>query len=223
MLATTALTLASGTSLATQYAVQPTLGSIAADFDVSAFVTGQIITAVMAGYLIVLVLLVPLADRFSSGRLVPIQPTGLAIVPAAAASAPTAGVLIGVFGLVGVASTVAAEAVSVVGRFIPLEVRGNRVGIVHAGNSAGILLSRFVGGALTSLLGWRGMLACFATLLVATGMLCAIVLPRHQEQTGNKGSYFATLRALPRLLRISPALRLASATGMLWVSAFNLV
>ena len=54
-------------------------------------------------------------------------------------------------------------------------------------------------------------------------MLDAIILPRHQEQTGNKGSCFATMRALPRLLRISPALRLASATGMLYFSAFSLV
>ena len=76
---------------------------------------------------------------------------------------------------------------------------------------------------MTSLLGWRGMLVCLATLLVATGVLCAIVLPRHQKQTGNKGAYFTTLRALPRLLCISPAFRLASATGMLWFSAFNLV
>lgn len=94
--------------------------------------TGQIVTAVMAGYLIGLVLLVPLADRFSPGRLVPIQLAGLAIVLAAAASAPTAGALVGVFGLVGVASTVAAEAVSAVKRFMPLEVRGSRVGIVLA-------------------------------------------------------------------------------------------
>lgn len=122
--------------------------------------TVQIVTAVMAGYLIGLVLLAPLADRFSPGRLVPIQLVGLAIVLAAATSAPTAGVLVGVFGLVEVASPVAAEAVSAVGRFTPLEVRGSPVGIVFAGNSAGILLSRFVGGALTSLLGWH--LACLS-------------------------------------------------------------
>lgn len=68
--------------------------------------------------------------------------------------------LVGVFGLVGVASPVATEAVSAVGRFTPLEVRSSPVGIVLAGNSAGILLSRFVGGALTSLLGWR--VACLS-------------------------------------------------------------
>lgn len=94
-----------------------------------------------------------MANRLSLGRLVPIQLAGLVIVLAAAASAPTTGVLVGVFGLVEVTSTVAAGAVSVVGRFTPVEVRGSRVGIVLAVNSAGILLSRFVGGALTSLLG----------------------------------------------------------------------
>lgn len=91
VLGATALALASGTSLATQYAVQSALGSIAADFGISAAVTGQIVTAVMAGYLIGLVLLVSLANRFSPGRLVPIQLAGLAIVLAAVASAPTAG------------------------------------------------------------------------------------------------------------------------------------
>lgn len=40
-LGATALALASGMSLATQYAVQPALGSIAADFGISAAVTGQ--------------------------------------------------------------------------------------------------------------------------------------------------------------------------------------
>lgn len=68
----------------------------------------------MFGYLIGLVLLVPLADRFSPERLVPVQLAGLAIVLVAAAGAPTAGILVGVFGLVGVASTVVAAAVSVV-------------------------------------------------------------------------------------------------------------
>lgn len=116
VLAATALALASGTSLAAQYAVQLALGSITIDFGVSAAVAGKIVTAVMAGYFIGMVLLVPLANRFSPGRLVPVQLAGLAVVLAAAASAPTAGVLVGVFGLVGVTSKVAAEAVSVVGR-----------------------------------------------------------------------------------------------------------
>lgn len=180
MLAATALTLASGTSLATQYAVQPTLGSIAADFGVSAFVTGQIITAVMAGYLIVLVLLVPLADRFA--RSISSYSTGWTCRHASCRSQRSNCRSTG-RRIRTCRSHFHSRCRSRLRRraFTPLEVRGSRVGIVLAGNSAGILLSHFVEGALESLLGWRSILVYFATLLVATGVLCVIVLPRHQE------------------------------------------
>jgi len=92
---------------------------------------------------------------------------------------------------------------------------------VSSGISAGILLSRFIGGLLTQWLGWRGALLVFSgcTFLAA---LCALrVLPATHPES--RSGYFSTLRAIPSLLKESAQIRQRSCTGMLWFFAFNLI
>lgn len=127
----------------------------------------------------------------------------------ASAGAPTAGILVGVFGLVGVASTVVSAAVSVV-----CDSRRLRFMAAEEESFLQEIRLAFFSAALSeehrNQLDW---LAWHAHLLrnPARSYRRALYnrIASTQGQTGNEGSYFGTLRALPRLLGISPALRLA--------------
>lgn len=87
--------------------------------------------------------------------------------------------------------------------------------------SAGILLSRLIGGALAHALGWRGMLLVFAGLVLVCAAGAWLRLP--DARPAPTHSYLATLTALPGLLRRYRALRRAVAAGSLWYFAFSLV
>ncbi|MGM9387182.1 MFS transporter, partial [Streptomyces antibioticus] len=99
--------------------------------------------------------------------------------------------------------------------------RATAVATVAAGMSAGILLSRLVGGALAAALGWRRMLLVFATLALL-GAVAAVRLLPARRPSADRG-YLATLGSLPLLLRQHPLLRRAVVCGGLWYFAFNLV
>ncbi|MGO4759805.1 MFS transporter, partial [Streptomyces sp. 2MCAF27] len=107
------------------------------------------------------------------------------------------------------------------GRYAPPGRRGTGVATVAAGKSAGILLSRLVGGTLADILGWRRMLLVFAALALLGAIAAATLLPRQQPHS--RRGYRATLASLPPLLRHHPQLRSAVATGGLWYFAFNLI
>ncbi|WP_314148619.1 MFS transporter [uncultured Leifsonia sp.] len=215
------LAVAAGGAIANDYAIQPALAQIASDFRAPLSLVAFVSSAAMAGYLAGLALLLPLADRLSPRTIIPVQLLTLAGALVLAAVAPGPGVLIGCFVLIGALTTVAAQASAVVGKHSDPACRGARMGAVSAGISAGILLSRFIGGLLADWIGWRGALLAFAAFVAATALTAFPLLPPDEESP--RGSYLASLRALPGLLRAHPRLRRATAAGMLWFFAFNLV
>lgn len=215
------LAVAAGGAIANNYAIQPALAQIASDFRAPLSLVAFVASAAMAGYLVGLALLVPLADRLSPRILIPAQLLALAGVLAVAAVVPGPGTLIGCFLVIGALTTVAAQASAVVGKHSDPARRGARMGAISAGISAGILLSRYVGGLLADGIGWRGALLAFAAFVAATALTAFPLLPPGKESS--RGGYLASLRALPGLLRAHPRLRRATAAGMLWFFAFNLV
>ncbi|MER5792756.1 MFS transporter [Streptomyces sp. NPDC001980] len=210
-----------GTAIANNYAVQPALTAVATDLDVPLSVIGLVPTAALAGCTTGFALLLPLTDHLAPNRLVAAQLTALAAALALAATARDAFVLLVAYLLVGAAASVAAQAGNIAGRHARPGRAGTGVALVAAGLSAGILLSRLVGGALTDALGWRRMLLVFAALALLGALAAATLLPRHRPPAPR--GYRATLAALPPLLLHRPGLRRAVATGALWYFAFNLV
>ncbi|MFK4105762.1 MFS transporter [Streptomyces sp. NPDC019531] len=209
-----------GTAIANNYAIQPALTSVAADLDVPLPLIDLVPTAALTGCMTGFALLLPLTDHLAPNRLVTAQLTALAAGLVLAAAAPDAGVLLVAYLVIGAAASVAAQASSISGRHAPPGRGGRGVATVAAGMSAGILLSRLAGGALTDLLGWRRMLLVFAALALLGALCAAALLPRQRPHSGR--SYRATLAALLPLLRLHPQLRRAVATGGLWYFAFNL-
>ncbi|MEV0170977.1 MFS transporter [Streptomyces sp. NPDC050803] len=210
-----------GTAIANNYAVQPALTDIAAHLDVPLSVIGLVPTAALIGCTAGFALLLPLVDQLAPNRLVAAQLTALAAALALAAAAPGPGVLLFAYVLVGAAAGVAAQAGNIAGRHAPPERRATAVATVAAGMSAGILLSRLVGGALTDALGWRWMLLAFAAVCLLGALAAATLLPAERPQSRMR--YRAALASLPLLLRQHPGLRRAVAAGGLWYFAFNLV
>ncbi|MGW3073895.1 MULTISPECIES: MFS transporter [Kitasatospora] len=215
------LAAAAGGAIANDYVLQPALAQIAMDFRAPLSLITIVASAAMAGYLIGLALLVPLADRISPRALIGTQLLALSAALALAAAAPNPSVLIGCFVLVGALTTVAAQSSAVVGKHSHPTRRGARMGVVSAGISAGILLSRFAGGLLTDWIGWRGALLTFSALVAASAVAVIPLLPTAPPH--RHASYLASLRTLPALLRTFPKLRRATAAGMLWFFAFNLI
>ncbi|MGW5658140.1 MFS transporter [Streptomyces humi] len=215
------LAAVAGTAIANNYALQPALTTVAADLDVPLSVIGLVPTTALAGCTAGFALLLPLTDHLAPNRLVAAQLTALAAALALAATAPGPAVLLAAYLLTGAAASVAAQASTIAGRHAPPGRGGTGVAVVAAGMSAGILLSRLAGGALTDALGWRRMLLVFAVLALLGATAAATLLPRHRPPA--RGGYLATLKALPPLLLKHRRLRLTVATGALWYLAFNLV
>ncbi|PWI18280.1 MFS transporter [Streptomyces sp. Act143] len=215
------LAAVAGTAIANNYAVQPALTDMAAEFDVPLQVIGLVPTAALLGCTTGFALLLPLADRMAPNRLMATQLSALAASLTLAATAPAASVLLVAYLFVGATAGVAAQAGTIAGRLAPPGRRAGAVATVAAGMSAGMLLSRLVGGALADALGWRWMLLVCAALVLLCALATARLLPG--ERPPARGRYLAALSALPRLFRQHPSLRRAVAAGGLWYLAFNLV
>ncbi|AQQ28334.1 MULTISPECIES: MFS transporter [Burkholderia cepacia complex] len=215
------LALAAGVAIANGYALQPSLSAIAGDFGVSAARMATLASVTMLGYLAGLALLVPLVDRFGPRTLVSAQMGVLAALLACASLSSTPFALDVCFLLVGAATTVAAQCSAVVGKHAEPQRRGGAMGVVSAGISAGILLSRFVGGALSQWYGWRGALLALAGCVALAAVGSGVLLPGGRPE--GRSGHAATIGAIPRLLRDSAALRRRTCAGMLWFFAFNLV
>ncbi|MFF5140299.1 MFS transporter [Streptomyces sp. NPDC013157] len=191
-----------GTAIANNYAVQPALTAVATDLDVPLSVIGLVPTAAFAGCMTGFALLLPLTDHVAPNRLVAAQLAALAAALGLAATAHDEFVLLTAYLLVGAAASAAAQAGNIAGRHAPRGRGGTGVALVAAGMSAGILLSRPAGGALTDALGWRRMLLVFAAVALL-GALAAATLPPRQRPDASRG-----YRAPPES---PPAAALASA------------
>lgn len=215
------LAIVAGGAIANNYAIQPSLAEVAGDLGMQQGAISLAVSGLMLGYLAGLALLVPLVDHVNPRRLVPLQLLALALALAAASRSFSAWSLLAAFVLVGAMATVAAQTSAIVGKLALPADRGRQMGTISAGISAGILLSRFVGGLLSERFGWRMMLLCFAAFICLAAAAAWATLPDRHTKT--KTEYLSALRSAPELLARVPDMRWATAAGMLWFAAFSAV
>ncbi|MGW5385195.1 MFS transporter [Nocardia sp. NPDC003963] len=210
--------LAAALGTATTYPLQPAVAEVAGSLHTSPAAVGAALAGGPIGYLVGLVLLVPLVDRFPPRTVVSVQFAALAAalaVGAAVGSSAQLGVLVG---LIGAGSAVGAQLSSVAGRFAAPRRRATVLGVVTAGISAGILVGRIVGGWLAEMIGWRAMLFVFAGACAAVAVGARFALPAAVGRT--TAGYLATVRGIPGLLARFAVLRRAAIRGALWFFAF---
>lgn len=208
---------AAGLSVANVYYAQPLLDALAADLHIGTARIGAVIAATQLGSVIALLWLVPLGDRLERRRLMAAQSVALVVALLGVALAGNAtALLLGMLavGLLGTAMTqgLIAYAAAAAG---PHE-RGRVVGAAQAGVVIGLLLARVVAGGVADLGGWRAVYVLSAVLMVVSGAVLWLRLPRLPVADA------APRIGLITLLRQQPVLRQRGVLGLLLFTAFGL-
>lgn len=206
---TVAMAVAAGFGVANLYYNQPMLALIARSFPFSKIVL-LIPSATQLGYVLGLVLFLPLGDLVDRRRLIVVQFGILALTLIVAALAPTALLLLVASFAVGAASSVAQQIVPFAASLASDSNRGAVVGRVMSGVLCGILLGRTVAGFVATWFGWRATFWCAVPAMLAAGGLMALTLPTRPPLETIR--YPKALASLADLWEEEPVLRRAALT-----------
>jgi predicted MFS family arabinose efflux permease len=199
---------AAGLSVANVYYAQPLLDALAADLHIGTARIGVVIAATQLGSVLALLWLVPLGDRRDRRLLMAVQNVALVLALLGVACAGNAlALLLGMLalGLLGTAMTQGLIAYAAAAA--DAHERGRVVGAAQAGVVIGLLLARVVAGGVADLAGWRAVYLLSAALMVISGVLLWVRLPR---------------LPIPAATQQQPVLRRRGVLGMLMFVAFGL-
>lgn len=212
--------IAAGLSVANIYFAHPLLDAIAADFGITPAAVGGIITLTQIGYEIGLVFVVPLGDILERRKLIVAQGVLSAIALGIVATARTEAVLLAATVAVGLLAVVVQVLVAFAATLATPATRGRAVGMVTSGIVVGLLLARFVSGALADLGGWRTVYMTSAVASVLMAALLYRVLPSEVAPRSTV-SYAVLLRSVWTLFVEEPLLRVRAILAMLIFSVFS--
>ena len=167
-------------AVANVYYAQPLLGQMGIDLGLDASQVGWIVAAGQAGYLVGLVLLVPLGDRLPRRTLIALQLGAAAVTLLLAATAGGAASLLIALALTGLFSVVVQVVVAYTAALSSDADRGRNMGVVTGGVVIGIVLARTVSGAVADLAGWRTVYTGSAGLLLLLAIVALLRLPTQQ-------------------------------------------
>jgi len=209
-------------AVANVYSVQPLLNSIAVSLNVSLGITGSIVTVTQAGYALGLIFLVPLGDRFDRKTLVITHLILSVLALAAAALAQDLTMLLCAMLLVGLMAVVVQLVVAWSAMLAAPRKRGQVVGTVTSGIVLGILLARFISGAIADIAGWRAVYLTSACLMLLVSFFLAKMMPATARRASGS-SYFSLLLSVFHLFITEPQLRMRGALAMLIFAAFSML
>lgn len=205
------MSIISGLVVANNYYNQPLLGLIAKDFSVSESAAGKISVLTQLGYAFGLLLIVPLGDKFLRKKLILID---LVLVFAALlwmTFATELWMLYAASLLIGTTSVIPQLFVPIAAELSSKKDKAGNIGLVVSGLLLGILLSRFVGGIVGELWGWRSMFGIAAGLMLLVWVFVYKMLP--ELQPNFRGTYFELMNSVLQLAKTQPVLQLASFRG----------
>ncbi|GAB2957608.1 MFS transporter [Hymenobacter coalescens] len=201
------------------YYNQPLLGEIGRTFGIPSGRASLIATVTQVGYTLCMLLVVPLGDKLERKRLILGMQFGAALCMAAAAWAPSFGVLLGASLLIGVCSAVPQLLLPMAAHLAPAAARGRIVGRIMSGLLIGILLSRTVSGYVGAHLGWRTVFGGGAAAMVVLAAVLAWRLPT--DRPAFTGTYGSLMKSLLTLTRTLPALRRSALIGAAMFAGFS--
>jgi predicted MFS family arabinose efflux permease len=164
-------------SVATIYSAQPILTQIGNDLGVSGGALGWIVTAGQLGYLVGLVLLVPLGDMADRRKLIVGHLLLTAVGVVTAATATHAWVMLTGVAIAGLFAVVVQTTVAYAAAVSAPQERGRTLGLVTSGVVIGILGARVVAGAFATAWGWRSVYVALAVVLIVLAVLVVVLLP----------------------------------------------
>jgi predicted MFS family arabinose efflux permease len=213
------LAAGAGFSVASIYYGQPILGAIAADLGARPTTVGLLPMLTQLGYALGILLLAPLADRYSRRRVILIKAVALTLALAVSGLAPGMNALLAASFLVGLFATLAQDFVPAAAAVAPPAHRGRIVGTVMTGLLLGILLSRTASGLIGQGLGWRAVYFFAAASVALIGAISWWRLPSFAP--GSSLSYGALLASMASLWRRHSALRRATLSQALLSVGFS--
>jgi predicted MFS family arabinose efflux permease len=212
--------VACGLSVANIYYAQPLLDVMARDLAISPAAIGGVVTVTQIGYALGLIFIVPLGDLLDRRRLIGAQALLSALALIVVGLAPSAAVLLAGMVAVGLLAVVVQVLVAFAASMAADEERGRTVGTITSGIVIGILLARFVSGALADIGGWRLVYLASAVLTLLMAGLLFRVLPRH-ERVATTISYPQLLASVVSLFVREPVLRVRAVLALLIFATFS--
>lgn len=215
------MALGCGVSVGNLYYAQPLLAAIANSLHVGYGEAGLVVTLAQVGYVLGLMLLVPLGDLIRRRRLV----VGVLVLTcaslAATALAPTLTVLDVAITAVGVSTVVPQILVPFAAELAPEEQRGRVVGTVMSGLLIGVLLARTVSGVLAELGTWRVAFYAAAVAMLLLAGLLRRELP--DAPPSSQLPYHRLLGSIWEIARSEPIIRWRSLYGGLGFACFSVL
>ncbi|KAE9639612.1 MFS transporter [Pseudomonas sp. PB106] len=209
-------------AVANVYFAQPLLESMAASLSVAPSTIGIVVTATQAGYAVGLLFIVPLGDLLNRKGLILTQMLLSTVALCAVGLAQDWGMLLGAMVLVGLMAVVVQVVVAYTATLASPDQRGKAIGTVTSGVVLGILLARFVSGAVADLAGWRGVYFVSAALMVGMALVLYRTMPASTTPP-TKGSYWRLLGSVFQLYLSEPTLRVRGTFALLIFAAFSVL
>lgn len=214
------MAVTAGTVVANNYYNQPLLKEMAGDLSVSDHAASWISSATQIGYALGLLFLLPLGDRIDRRRLISVMLCLSAGMLVFFSLSGSYALVVGFGFLIGLTSIVPQILPPIASQMAPEGHASDAVGKVMAGLLLGIVLSRFVGGWLGDLVGWRVVYGLAAIVMVGLMVVLRASLP--QLSPTFKGSYFELMASLKHLYARYATLRFVSLAAALQFGAFSL-
>jgi len=209
-----------GAAVGNLYWSQPLLEFIARDLNSTAAAAGWLVTLTQVGYVVGIVLVVPLGDVTNRRRLVPLILLCSAVALAACALAPSISWLLVAIGLVGVTTVAGQLLAPLAGDLASDADRGQVVGTVVSGMLTGILLSRTISGLVADLFGWRAIYFLAAAVAVVFAVVLSRKIPPLTPKTSM--SYASLLQSLGGLVAAHRPVRWTMVLGATGFAVFTL-
>jgi predicted MFS family arabinose efflux permease len=213
-----------GVSVANIYYAQPLLEQIGSDLSLPTASLGLVVALAQLGYLVGLIMLVPLGDLVDRRKLIAIQTaaaaTGTLLV---AFSTTNAQLLIGIT-VTGVFSVVVQVIVAYAAAISDPDERGANIGVITSGVVVGIILARTVAGMVADVAGWRAVYSGSAVISILIAAVALTMLPKDVRSRPKQGTYaravgsVVTLTTTNRVFRTRAliTLFLFASFGALW-------
>jgi len=205
------MSVISGLVVANNYYNQPLLALISEDVHVPEAAASKISVLTQLGYAAGLLLIVPLGDKLFRKKLILID---LVLVFASLlwmTFAQELWMLYVASLLIGATSVIPQLFVPIAAELSSDKEKSSNIGIVMSGLLLGILLSRFVGGIVGEMWGWRAMFGIAAGIMVLVWIAVYKMLP--DLKPNFKGTYGELMKSVFHLAKTQPVLRLASFRG----------
>ncbi|WP_232481419.1 MFS transporter [Arthrobacter sp. YN] len=216
------LAVAAGFMVSNIYYGQPLLERIGTDLGIPTSGVGWIVASSQAGYLLGLVLLVPLGDVMNRRVLITLHIAATALGGSVVSLADSQTALLGGFLLLGLASSVVQTIVAYTAASSTPDQRGGNIGTVTAGVVSGIILARTLAGGLTDLWGWRSVyvLAAVAGAVLAVAVFRS--LPKERAERGEV-RYWQAVSSVVVLTRRDRVFRTRALITMLLFASFGVL